>query len=158
MLAESSNLVERYLSCESRRNFRQDKRLVTQINDSSASVMANIAEGFGRGTQAEFILFLGYAIGSLDETQSHLCAAYDREYLKKDLFAKLFREGTEIRKLTVALIRSMILPRGGVKTLGKRANWSSEVWEIYERLTGKPRPEQFGGPKQSENDRDAPPY
>ncbi|MGC3971444.1 MAG: four helix bundle protein [Pirellulales bacterium] len=129
--------------------FRQDVRLVTQINDSSESVMSNIAEGFGRGTQAEFILFLGYAIGSLDETKSHLCAAYDREYLAKPRFGELFREGTEIRKLTVALIRSMILPRGGVKTLGKRTSWSNEVWEIYERLVGKPRPEKFGGPSEN---------
>jgi four helix bundle protein len=50
--------------------FRADQRLVVQINDSSSSVMANIAEGFGRGTQGEFVQFLGYAIGSLNETQS----------------------------------------------------------------------------------------
>jgi four helix bundle protein len=120
--------------------FKQDQRLVVQINDSSESVMANMAEGFGRGTQNEFVLFLGYAIGSLDETQSHLCAAYDRGYLTKDQFARLFREGTAIRKLTVGFIRSMVLPRGGVKTLGKSPSWSSQTWEIYERVTGKPRP------------------
>ncbi len=37
--------------------FSRDGRLVVQVNDSSASVMANIAEGFGRGTQGEFVLF-----------------------------------------------------------------------------------------------------
>jgi len=124
-------------------SFVRDRRLVVQINDSSSSVMANVAEGFGRGTQNEFVLFLGYALGSLDETQSHLCVAYDREYLTKDRFATLFRDGTAIRKLTVAFIRSMILPRGGVRSLGARPKWSGEVWEIYERLTGKPRPERF---------------
>ena len=123
--------------------FVKDQRLVVQINDSSESVMSNMAEGFGRGTQAEFITFLGYAIGSLDETQSHLCAAYDRDYLDKADFATLFAEGTEIRKLTVAFIRSMIMPRGGVKTLGKRPSWSNQVWEIYERVTGQPRPALF---------------
>lgn len=61
--------------------FSDDRRLCVQINDSSESVMANIAEGFGRGTQGEFILFLGYSLGSLDETRSHLVAAYDREFL-----------------------------------------------------------------------------
>lgn len=45
--------------------FARDYRLVHQVNDSSDSVMSNIAEGFGRGTQGEFIQFLGYAIGSL---------------------------------------------------------------------------------------------
>jgi hypothetical protein len=108
--------------------------------------MANMAEGFGRGTQEEFITFLGYAIGSLDETRSHLCAAYDRGYLEKTEFANLFREGTTIRKLTVAFIRSMIMPRGGVRTLGRPQSWSSKVWEIYERVTGQPRPEMFKTP------------
>src|SRR3954454_1869230 len=56
--------------------FAKDQRLVNQVNDSSESVMSNIAEGFGRGTQEEFITFLGYALGSLMETQSHLCAAF----------------------------------------------------------------------------------
>jgi hypothetical protein len=87
--------------------------------------------------------WIGYALGSLDETQSHLCAAYDREYVDKDKFAALFSEGTAIRKLTVAFIRAMILPRGGVRTLGKSPTWSSQVWEIYERVTGQPRPDKF---------------
>jgi four helix bundle protein len=126
--------------------FDRDQRLVIQINDSSESAMSNMAEGFGRGTQEEFITFLGYAIGSLDETQSHLCAAYDRSYLDKDEFGRLWQEGIAIRKLTVAFIRSMILPRGGVRTLGRPPTWSSRVWEIYERVTGQPRPTNFQQP------------
>ena len=126
--------------------FSKDERLVRQINDSSESTMANMAEGFGRGTQEEFITFLGYSLGSLDETQSHLCAAYDRHYLTKDQFAELWSEGVAIRKLTVAFIRSMILPRGGVRTLSKSPTWSNQVWEIYERTTGKSRPTMFSSP------------
>lgn len=126
-----------------RHPFARDQRLVGQINDSSESVMANMAEGFGRGTQSEFVVFLGYSLGSLDETRSHLCAAYDRGYLTKENFAQLFREGTAIRKLTVAFIRSMVLPKGGVRSQGRKSHWSSEVWEIYERVTGKSRPEAW---------------
>jgi four helix bundle protein len=88
-----------------REPFCSDRRLVTQVNDSSESVMANIAEGFGRGTQGEFVLFLGYAVGSLNETQAHLCAAYDRDYLERAEFGELFREGTEVRKMIVGFIR-----------------------------------------------------
>lgn len=51
-----------------RQPFAADRRLVVQINDSTSSVCANIAEGFGRGTQGEFVTFLGYSIGSLNET------------------------------------------------------------------------------------------
>lgn len=127
--------------------FARDQRLVVQINDSSESVMANMAEGFGRGTQEEFVTFLGYALGSLDETQSHLCAAYDRQYLEKAAFGELWQEGVEIRKLTVAFIRSMIMPRGGVRTLGRSQSWSERTWEMYERVTGQPRPAMFQPPE-----------
>jgi four helix bundle protein len=126
-----------------RSGFRDDRRLVEQINDSSDSVMANIAEGFGRGTQGEFVLFLGYALGSVNETQSHLCAAYDREYVAKDAFAELFQQGTEIRKMIVAFIKSMVMPGSGVKHKRKYVSWTDQVWECYERLTGNKRPALF---------------
>ena len=126
-----------------REPFKHDQRLVVQIKDSSSSVMANIAEGFGRGTQGEFVQFLGYAIGSLNETQSHLCAAYDRAYLNRTEYAELFKAGTEIRKLTVGFLQSMVKQGSGVKHVQKYKNWTDQVWETYERLTGKPRPALF---------------
>lgn len=140
--------------------FAFDRRLVDQINDSSESVTANIAEGFGRGTQGEFITFLGYAIGSLDETRSHLCAAYDREYVNREEFAQLWRHGTEVRKMTVGLISSMVQPGGGAKHLRKAPNWTDQVWEIYERVTGKQRPavyESSRSTKLASSRRDEPP-
>lgn len=123
--------------------FSRDRRLVTQINDSSASVMANIAEGFGRGTQGEFVQFLGYSIGSLDETRSHLTVAYDRGYLLRDSYGSLFSEGTTIRKMTVAFLGSMVMSGSGVKHLREPTDWSERVWPTYERYTGKSRPELF---------------
>jgi len=123
--------------------FCGDRHLVEQINDSSESVGANIAEGFGRGTQAEFVQFLGYANGSLNETQSHLCAAYDREYITKDEFARLFEEGTEIRKMMIAFIKSMVKPGSGVRHIHTTLSWSEECWQRYERITGQQRPEMF---------------
>lgn len=123
--------------------FLLDRRLVVQINDSTDSVAANIAEGFGRGTQGEFVMFLGYAIGSLNETQNHLCIAYDRGYVAKDRFGELFQEGTEIRKMTVSFMKSMVMAGSGVKNIRKYPSWSDQVWEIFERVTGQERPEFF---------------
>ncbi len=136
--------------------FCRDFRLVIQINDSSESVMANIAEGFGRGTQGQFITFLGYCLGSLDETQSHLCAAYDREYLSREDFGELFQQGTEIRKMTISFVRSMVLPGSGAKDFKKIKSWTDEVWETYERITGKPRPEFFQKLKRNSTDGNSP--
>jgi four helix bundle protein len=120
--------------------FVRDQRLVMQINDSTESVMSNIAEGFGRGTQEEFIIFLDYALGSLMETQSHLCAAYDRKYLSKDEFSQFYASGNELRKMTNGLIRSMVMPQSGVRNIRRSKSWSERVREIYERTTGRPAP------------------
>jgi len=142
-----SKRIFRLTQCEP---FRHDRRLVEQINDSSESVMSNMAEGFGRVTQEEFVTFLGYALGSLNETQSHLCAAYDREYLTRQEFGDLFQDGTIIRKMTVTFIHSMVLPGSGVKNRRRLSGWSKDVWEMYERLTGKERPEFFRKTKPAE--------
>jgi four helix bundle protein len=129
--------------CTQKESFRDDRRLVSQVNDSSESISANIAEGFGRGTQGEFMVFLGYSIGSLNETQSHLCAAFDRQYLERTVFEKLFNDGTEIRRMIVGFIKSMVMPGSGVKNIRKLPNFREEVWELYERVTGQQRPEFF---------------
>jgi four helix bundle protein len=126
-----------------RDEFKSDRRLVDQINASAASVMANIAEGFGRGTQGEFVTFLGYAIGSLNETQSHLTVAYDRGHIPRTSYASLFQFGTVLRKQIVSFMMSMIRAGSGVKKLRKYKSWTDEVWEMYERHTGQQRPELY---------------
>jgi four helix bundle protein len=123
--------------------FRSDRRLVEQINASAASVMANIAEGFGRGTQGEFVTFLGYSIGSLNETQSHLAAAFDRAHLSRDVYRRLFQAGTDLRKQIVAFLTSMVRSGTGVKNLKRAKSWTDEVWELYERVSGQQRPELY---------------
>lgn len=50
--------------------------------------------------------------------------------------------------MTVGFIRSMVKPGSGVKHLRKMPNWTEQVWELYERTTGKPRPAMFQQPKQ----------
>ena len=138
---KSRQWSKRVYQLTKRNGFSNDRRLVAQINDSSASVTANIAEGFGRGTQGEFVTVLGYSIGSLNETQSHLCTALDRNHITREEFAKEFQEGTEIRKMIVAFVRSMTKRGSGVKHMVPVKSWTDEVWERYEKITGKPRPE-----------------
>lgn len=62
-------------------SLQQDYKLRDQINGSSGSVMDNIAEGFGRGGNREFIQFLGFARGSNNETKSQLLRCLDRNHI-----------------------------------------------------------------------------
>jgi len=69
--------------------FNKSYRLINQIEGSSGSIMDNIAEGFERGTRAEFIQFLGYAKGSCGEVRSQLYRALDRLYIDQSEFEEL---------------------------------------------------------------------
>ena len=77
-------------------SLNQDYKLRDQINGSSGSVMANIAEGFGRGGNKEFINFLSCAKGSCCETEAQLQRAYDRNHLNEETFLKLIKKSDEL--------------------------------------------------------------
>jgi len=67
----------------------QDYKLREQINGSSGSVMDNIAEGFGRGGNKEFITFLSYSRGSCCETKAQLQRCFDRKHIDENIFLEL---------------------------------------------------------------------
>lgn len=67
----------------------QDYKLRDQINGSSGSVMDNIAEGFGRGGNKEFIAFLSYSRGSCCETKAQLQRVFDRKHINEQTFSDL---------------------------------------------------------------------
>src|SRR5215510_9229573 len=72
-------------------DFARDFGLRDQIRKSSVSIMANIAEGFGRRSDKEFSNFLNIAHGSVAETQSHLYVALDLRYIPQTSFSELYR-------------------------------------------------------------------
>lgn len=67
-------------------SFKRDFELVGQIRRSSISVMANIAEGFHRNSDKEFLKFLDYSRSSLSESLSHLFIALDQNYISENDF------------------------------------------------------------------------
>lgn len=85
--------------------FKKSYRLINQIDGSSGSIMDNIAEGFERGSRAEFVLFLGYAKGSCGELRSQLYRVLDRNYISEDEFEMLKKSIMNISGLIQNLIR-----------------------------------------------------
>ena len=64
--------------------FSKDFRLVRQVTDSSVSSMANIAEGFHRSSNKDFMRFLDYSRSSVAETISHCYVALDQNYISEE--------------------------------------------------------------------------
>ncbi len=72
----------------------KDYKLRNQINGSSGSVMDNIAEGFGRGGNKEFINFLSIARGSCCETKVQLQRSLDRNHIDNQKYL-ILKEKTQ---------------------------------------------------------------
>ena len=85
--------------------FSRDFGLRDQIRRSSVSIMANIAEGFGRGRKPEFIRFLRISHASALETQSHLYIALDLGYLTPAEFDTLHNKAAELTRMIGGFIR-----------------------------------------------------
>ncbi|HMV08987.1 MAG TPA: four helix bundle protein [Cyclobacteriaceae bacterium] len=96
--------AQRIYKISSEGAFSKDYKLRDQINGSSGSIMDNIAEGFERGGNREFIQFLSVAKGSAGETRSQLYRAFDRGYIAEQELESLKEEALKISRQISALM------------------------------------------------------
>jgi four helix bundle protein len=74
------------------------------MNRSAGSIMDNIAEGFGRNGDKEFIQFLSFSKGSCVELKSQLYRALDRCYFENNEFITVYEKINQVEKMNSKLI------------------------------------------------------
>ena len=106
---------------------REKYGVVSQVRRSTASIPANIAEGFGRRTTKELLQFLANANGSLEETRYFLILSRDLGYLKDQDFQEMEIDCSSVAQMIAALGRSLKARLAGVH--GSRATFIK--WQKY---------------------------
>ena len=77
---------------------KSDYRIKDQMRGSCGSAMDNIAEGFERGSQFEFVNSLSYSKGEVGELKSQLYRCHDNNYITTELFDELYKKADILTK------------------------------------------------------------
>jgi four helix bundle protein len=85
--------------------FKRDFRLVNQIQNAAVSSMSNIAEGFSRKGNKEFIQFLFVSKSSAAEVQSQLYVALDQGYISQSDFDRIYDQAEKVSKMDSGFIK-----------------------------------------------------
>lgn len=81
--------------------------LSNQMRQSSSSIPTNIAEGSGRGSNADFQRFLQMAFGSASELDYQLLLCRDLTYMAESRYMELYESLFEVKKMLASLIRKI---------------------------------------------------
>lgn len=101
---KARELTKCIYDCSKAGPFGKDFGLRDQIRRATVSTMANIAEGFERGGDREFIQFLGHSKGSAGEVKSHLYVALDQLYVTESQFKELYARADEVSRLVAGFM------------------------------------------------------
>jgi four helix bundle protein len=96
-------LTKAIYQASSQGRFARDYGLAGQIQRASVSIMSNVAEGFERGSRAEFAQFLSVAKGSCSEVRSQIYVALDNEYISEETFSLLMAQAKEVGRIVGGL-------------------------------------------------------
>lgn len=87
--------------------FQSDFRFRDQFRASAGSIMDNIAEGFDRGGNKEFVQFLSISKGSLGEVRYQAYRSFDIQHITKEEFDNLLERTDKISRKISALMNHL---------------------------------------------------
>ena len=105
---EARVLVKEIYLLSERGKLVKDFDTRSQIRRAALSVMNNIAEGFGKYSNKEFIRYLDIANNSASEVKSILYVLIDLNYFSEDELVKLQAKADEVKALSLALIKYLV--------------------------------------------------
>ena len=82
--------------------------LSSQLQRASASIPANIAEGYGRSHRGDYLRHLSIARGSLMEVETHLILAVRVKKLDREEAIRAWELAQEVGKMLTQMIRKML--------------------------------------------------
>lgn len=97
-----------YAAIRNSTGFQKDFRLSNQITGAAISSMSNIAEGFSRRSNKEFIQYLFISKSSATEVQSEAYVASDQKYISHDIFEKIYNQAEKVSKLDSGFITYLL--------------------------------------------------
>ncbi|MCU0607674.1 MAG: four helix bundle protein [Candidatus Edwardsbacteria bacterium] len=101
----AKQLTKQVYAVTSLEKYHRDYSLIDQTRRAAVSVMANIAEGFERENNKEFIRYLFIAKGSCGELRSHVWISEELAYLTAQEGESLRKEAAGLSVMIAKLIR-----------------------------------------------------
>ncbi len=112
---KARELTKMIYSVSGQGEFSRDFGLKDQIRRASVSIMSNLAEGFERDGNREFLQHLSIAKGSLGELRTQLIIALDQRYLSNEMSQELQNLSADTGRILAGLM--IYLRKSGMKGL-----------------------------------------
>ena len=114
----------------------KDTSLRSQMRRAVVSVMSNIAEGFGRGSNEEFLRFMFIAKGSVTKVLSQLYLASDLGYVSREEFQVAQKLGEQAGAMIQAFAKSLkAAGRGSLRHPRQQIPWRERVEQVMKEIS-----------------------
>ena len=103
---EAKELAVQVYKITTNARFSKDYGLRGQVQKAAVSVASNIAEGYEKNSNKDFVRYLLIAKGSLAELRTQLEIALEIKYIDKKVFEKIDEKCKKVTAMMIKLIKA----------------------------------------------------